>query len=253
MDERVSVAMETNGKGCIGFLVQLPGAYVRAPTEKECLSKVQAEVRSYMRWLGLKPPPRVRTAVVQWHQSSLPVEDADSEVLLDADRRKLRREEFDLLTALARHSGKTFVKLYSKVRLKRWVDMDRDRPTFYGRCPRSVQEVYEHVDSSQHYYLSRMNVHTPQGGDFMAVRELCLNRFRLSFVEGTSNMVFRMDEELWTIRKVMRRLIWHDRIHAKAIVRILEKQRRLGLIDGYEDPFKFSKPSLKASTRSSGR
>lgn len=34
------------------------------------------------------------------------------------------------------------------------------------------------------------------------------------------------------------RFTWHDRIHGKAITRMLEKQRQLGVIDKYDDPFR---------------
>jgi hypothetical protein len=48
-----------------------------------------------------------------------------------------------------------------------------------------------------------------------------------------------MDDEEWTVRKILRRFVWHDRIHGKAIVRIMQKQKQLGLIAGFEDPFHF--------------
>ena len=51
--------------------------------------------------------------------------------------------------------------------------------------------------------------------------------------------LFRVDNEEWTLRKILRRFVWHDGIHGKAIVRIMQKQKQLGLIAGFEDPFQF--------------
>ena len=54
-----------------------------------------------------------------------------------------------------------------------------------------------------------------------------------------NSLVFDVDNELWTLKKVLRRFVWHDRIHGKAMTRILEKQKQLGIIDTYEDAFCF--------------
>ena len=51
--------------------------------------------------------------------------------------------------------------------------------------------------------------------------------------------VFSLDNENWTLAKILRRFIWHDRIHARAIVRILQKQQSQGFIQDYKDPFCF--------------
>lgn len=43
-------------------------------------------------------------------------------------------------------------------------------------------------------------------------------------------------EEEWSLRKVLRRFIWHDRIHAKAMARMAAKTFGAG---HFTDPFKF--------------
>jgi hypothetical protein len=49
----------------------------------------------------------------------------------------------------------------------------------------------------------------------------------------------KADKELWTLKKILRRYVWQDRIHGKAIARILESQKRLDLNERYADPFSF--------------
>jgi len=71
-----------------------------------------------------------------------------------------------------------------------------------------------------------------------AVR-LCLAKIQHVWKKSNNSQVFDVDSELWTVKKVLRRFIWHDRIHGRAITRILEKQKRLGLIDTYENEFCF--------------
>lgn len=43
-------------------------------------------------------------------------------------------------------------------------------------------------------------------------------------------------DELWSVRKVLRRFIWHDRIHAKAMFRMAERTFGKGVV---KNPFQF--------------
>jgi hypothetical protein len=237
--DTISVAVETNGKGCIGFMVEPPGAFVRGKDEAEILSKVDQEVSAYFDWLGIPRFALGQARIVERHSSRLMVEDADGEILLSADRSSMSQEEFRRLAAIARYSGKTFVSLYDSSQLKDWVDPSRVRRTFYGETPKTITEVFNHVTGTQHYYLSRIGLNVRQEGSFSEIREQGLERiWNLFQVKGNSR-VYKVDGESWTVKKVLRRFIWHDRIHGKAITRMLAKQKRLGLIESYEDFFRF--------------
>jgi len=59
----VSVSLETNGKGYIGYIVELPGAFIRGKTEEEAISKVDREVQSYLKWLGIEREGDYKTFV----------------------------------------------------------------------------------------------------------------------------------------------------------------------------------------------
>ncbi len=45
----VSIAFETNGRGYIGLIVELPGAFIRDRSEKEAIAKVNGEVNLYLK------------------------------------------------------------------------------------------------------------------------------------------------------------------------------------------------------------
>ena len=237
---RISVAVETNGRGFIGFIVQLPGAYVRGETEEEALSKVDSEAGSYAKWLGVEPRVHYETHVSQRHVCTLAVEDADSEILLDEDKSRMSDYAFKELSYLVTYSGETFYALYRNAELENWVDERRIRKTFYGETPKTIREILEHVNGTQYYYLSRANLTLKERtGGFLQVRRNCLSILRDLFEEQQNDQLFRVDNEEWTLRKILRRFVWHDRIHGKAIVRIMQKQKQLGLIAGFEDPFRF--------------
>ena len=127
---------------------------------------------------------------------------------------------------------------------KDWVDEERIRKTFYGDNPKTIREIFEHVKNCQYYYLSRMRIDEEIEGDFMAIRKFCLEKLESLYHENKNSLKFEIDNELWTLKKVLRRFIWHDRIHGKAMVRILEKQKQLNIIDNYEDPFHFMEVTL---------
>jgi len=235
-----SLAFETNGKGYIGFIAELPGAFVRGRTEEEALSKVDWEVRFYLKWLGIEQKWNYNTIVVQRHQSSLMVEDADNEILLDADKGTMGEEEFTNLIGLVWFSGETFLRIYNNAKFKDWIDEARIRKTFYGENPKSIQEIFDHVKNCQYYYLSRTKIEFEgKEKEFVKIRGFCLRKIEELYRKYNNSLIFETDNELWTVRKILRRFIWHDRIHGKAMVRILEKQKQLGIIDKYEDPFYF--------------
>jgi hypothetical protein len=239
LGDSVSVSVETNGKGYIGFLVELPGAFVRGRSESELLEKVPGEVRSYLEWLGTPSEHRVQGTIVESHRCKLTVEDADSEILLAADRGQMELDEFRRLAGIVSLSGKTFSSLYNSAQFKDWVDPSRRRDTFYGKTPSTIREIFDHVKNSQHYYLSRIGLEVAREGSFDEVREEGMVKIRGLFDTQGNSREYRMEGESWTVKKVLRRLVWHDRIHGKAIMRILAKQNYLGLIESYEDPFRF--------------
>ena len=244
----VSIAFETNGRGYIGFIVELPGAFIRDRTEKEAIAKVNSEVNLYLKWLEIKQQPGYKIQVVQRHKSSLMVEDADNEILLEADKKIMGEDKFRKLLDLVWFSGEIFSQLYTTAKFKDWVDKARIRKTFYGDNPKTIGEIFDHVKYCQYYYLSRMKITEEIKGDFMEVRKFCLEKLEALYHKHDNSLIFEVDNELWTLMKVLRRFIWHDRIHGKAMTKILEKQRQLGIIDEYNDPFHF----LEATSYNNG-
>jgi len=238
--DTLSIAFETNGKGFMGFIEELPGAFIRGRTEDEAISKVNQEANSYLKWLSITPSVSFKTQIVQRHQSSLAVEDADNEILLDADKEKMDEENSRNMVDLVWYSGETIHQIYSKSGFKDWIDDSRIRKTFYGENPKSIREIFDHVKYCQYYYLSRMKIaFEKKEEDFMAIRKFCLEKLNEIYCKNNNSLQFEIDNEHWTLKKVLRRFIWHDRIHGKAIMRILEKQKQNGIIDEYEDPFHF--------------
>ena len=86
-----------------------------------------------------------------------------------------------------------------------------------------------------------MNIIDEIDGGFVTAREFCLGRLEKLYRRKNNSLNFEIDREQWTLKKVLRRFVWHDRIHGKAMTRVLEKQKQLEIISDYEDCFGFAK------------
>ncbi|MBN2380307.1 hypothetical protein JXM67_10960 [candidate division WOR-3 bacterium] len=237
---RINITLETNGKGYIGFLVELPGGFIRGRTEQEALSKAPKEVASYLRWLGVEAKDNYEFEVVGRFESRAVVEDADTWILLDAEEGRMDKKGFEFLLDLVKRSGEDFFQLYLNAEHKLWVDETRIRRTFYTDNPATIQRMFDHVKNCQYYYLSKTGIDEEPFDDFIQIRAFCAEQLASFYTKHNNQKVFQVGEEFWTLKKVMRRFIWHDRIHGKSITRVLARQMELGLIEGYQDPFRFT-------------
>lgn len=113
-------------------------------------------------------------------------------------------------------SAQDFLKLYNSIPDKLLSCMVA-RKTFYGDVPRTALEMYEHTKNVNSYYFGEIGIEVGNEGNILECRK---RGFEL--LEASSN--FLKNEvfdgsygEEWSLKKVLRRFIWHDRIHAKAM------------------------------------
>ena len=213
---------EHNGDSSILYALDFPGAYTRGASKKIALEKMQCEVSSYLRWKGDPIPVTFDIDIVQEKESTLNISDADSDVIFENEKQKLSYEEYLELKALAMKSANDFQALYDSV-----PDIDRSclpfRRTFYGDVPRTARQMYEHTKNVNAYYFDEINIEADNEGTIIDCRRRGFEKLEQTpgFLD-TTVMSGSYDEE-WSLRKVMRRFIWHDRIHAKAMYRMARK------------------------------
>lgn len=115
-----------------------------------------------------------------------------------------------------------FLTLYESIPDKDAAAAPRRR-TFYGQVPRTANEMYTHTKNVNNYYFSEIGVDADNDGSICQCRRAGFEALeqRPDFLE---NAVFQGSYgEDWSLRKVLRRFIWHDRIHAKAMCRMAVK------------------------------
>lgn len=217
-----------------------PAEAVRGAAKPETAvgGKMPSEIMSYLRWKKAEIPEILDIELVQEKESELEISDADSDVLFKGERRSLSMAEYQELKALALRSACDFERLYQAIPDKNKSCLPV-RKTFYGQVPRTALEMYEHTKNVNQYYFNEIGVPADNEGTIRECRKRGLERLE-SQADFLDNRVFDGSYgESWTLRKVLRRFIWHDRIHGKAMYRMAV--RTFGA-DAVPDIFCFGTP-----------
>lgn len=227
---------EHNGNDTLLYSVDYVGAYTRGDSLESAIAKMSTEIEVYSSWKGQDFGHITDFEIVQEKNSDLQIADADSDILFNTEKEPLPRDEYEGLKALALKSASDFYALYASVPNKNESCLPIRR-TFYGNVPRTAQEMYEHTKNVNAYYFAEINVDVDNEGTIYDCRKRGFEQLEKAtgFLENV--VVEGSYDELWSLRKVMRRFLWHDRIHAKAMYRMAVKT--FGAF-GVNNTFKFS-------------
>lgn len=217
---KVQAIDEYNEEGHLIYAQNYMGAFVRGKTKEEALKKFKSEILQYAKWRGIKVESAYcRITVVQEKLSALKVCDADSDVLFDSEKPPLLLKEYQKLKSLTLKSAKDFLTLYSFIPNKNQTTL-APRQTFYGKLPLTAEEMYQHTKNVNAYYFGEIGLSAENTPDIYTCRlkgfeelEKQPDFLENKTYEGSGN-------ELWTLRKLCRRFVWHDRIHAKAMYKM---------------------------------
>lgn len=219
---KIRCVWEHNGNDSILYADNFIGAFTRGASKDLALRKMPSEIKSYLMWKDDRLPASFEPEIIQEKRSELTISDADSDVLFDEERKELSISEYVDWKALALKSAQDFLTLYQAIpdRNKSCLPV---RTTFYGQIPRTAFEMYEHTKNVNDYYFGEIGVAADHEGSIVECRQrgFAILENQPDFLK---NKVFlgSYDEE-WSLRKVLRRFIWHDRIHAKAMYRMALK------------------------------
>lgn len=219
---KIRCVWEHNGNDSILYAENYIGAFTRGSSKDIALDKMADEVASYLNWKGDSVDGNFETEIVQEKASELNISDADSDVLFDAEKAELSMAEYEELKTLVLRSAQDFLTLYEAI-----PDKEKSclpvRQTFYGQVPRTAFEMYEHTKNVNAYYFSEIDVDADNEGTILECRKrgFALLEERPDFLHN--EVLEGSYGEDWSLRKVLRRFLWHDRIHAKAMYRMAVK------------------------------
>ena len=215
----VRCVWEHNGGDSILYAENFVGAFTRGPSREGAVLKMPDEIRRFQLWKGETPVLDPEIVIVQEKESDLQIKDADSDVLFVSEGAPLSAEEYRYLKSIAMKSAEDFQTLYEA-----FPDKNRSgnpkRRTFYGDVPRTAEEMYLHTKNVNAYYFSEIGVDADNEGTVVSCRARGFEA--LEAVPGFLSLPVMTGsyDEQWSVRKVLRRFIWHDRIHAKAMYRM---------------------------------
>lgn len=214
---------EHNGDDTILYSVDFLGAYTRGNSLDVAANKMPDEIRSFAEWSGQTlDNNRIAVEIIEEKISDLKICDADTDAIFNCETIPLTMDEYLFLKDLALKSAKDFWALYNSIPDKDTCCLP-ERKTFYGAVPRTAREMYEHTKNVNNYYFGEIGIECDNDDDILS----CRNRgFELlerqtDFLENKP--VTGSYDELWSLKKMLRRFIWHDRIHAKAMYRMAIK------------------------------
>ena len=218
----IKCVWEHNGNDTLLSAIDYIGAYTRGESLEIAKAKMPGEILSYLKWLGEDVTDSIEIIITQEKDSDLAIKDADSDVLFESEKAPLTADEYEKLKALALKSAKDFLALYDSIPDKSATAI-AERKTFYGQVPRTADEMYMHTKNVNEYYFAEIEVDADNDGTIYECRrrgfkalEAKPDFLQNAVIEGSYG-------EDWSLRKVLRRFIWHDRIHARAMYRMAAK------------------------------
>lgn len=232
--DRINVIDEYNDGGHLIYAAEYIGAYARGRTREEALAKLPGEIACYCRWLDIPAPSAdAEIVIIQEKLSELQICDADSDIIFDSEKQPLTAKEYYYLRSLALRSAQDFLTLYHSIPDKT-ASATPSRRTFYGAVPLTADEMYTHTKNVNEYYFAEIELEADNEPDIYACRKRAFERLeqRPDFLANT--VYDGSYGEQWSLRKLCRRFVWHDRIHAKAMYRMA-----LRLKSSPDDPFCF--------------
>ena len=219
---KIRCVWEHNGNDSILYADSFIGAFTRGTSKDLAIQKMPSEIKSYLMWKGDLVTDSFEPEIVQEKCSDLTISDADSDVLFDEERKELSVSEYEELKALVLKSARDFLSLYEAIPDKNKSCLPI-RVTFYGQVPRTAFEMYEHTKNVNDYYFGEIGVVTDNEGNIVECRErgFAVLESQPNFLKNIVHLGSYNEE--WSLRKVLRRFVWHDRIHAKAMYRMALK------------------------------
>ena len=218
----INCVWEHNGNDTLLYAVDYIGAYTRGESLEIAKAKMPGEIISYLKWLGVGTSDNIEVVIAQEKASDLAIKDADSDVLFESEKAPLTADEYEKLKALALKSAKDFLALYDSIPDKSATAI-AERKTFYGQVPRTADEMYEHTKNVNEYYFAEIDVDADNGGTIYECRKRGFEALEVKPDFLQNAVVAGSYGEDWSLRKVLRRFIWHDRIHARAMYRMAVK------------------------------
>lgn len=237
MSTKISVCLEVGSESTGAFAPSCPGCWVFGRTPESALRKVKVAVAEWFEWLEKHDeylPTQTKEFEVEVAEMLTvnynPAEAGKPEPLFWCEVLPVNRKDIARTIRLMKYSREDLLERVSGLSSER---LDWQPPN----KPRTTRNCLRHIAHVEPWYITRLNVNLR----YKQVR----NVFRLldhtrkavlnyleKFPRKKMHGVFQPKKDqspicnLWTARKVLRRLVDHERLHAKYIERALQEHKK---------------------------
>ena len=223
--------LEVGEGGTGAFIPDLPGCWVFARNEERALAKANSAASNWYAWAkrhgeSVAPPAKIRVEPSEVLRVDYnPVEAGKPEPLFWSEVLPIGDQDVKRTLRLMDHSRRDLLELVHRLD----GDALRTRP---GGGPRTIGNCLKHVAIVEWWYITRMDIDLPT--DFPRDRIELLHYTRglaerelKGLTRDQRTLLFQPRHDpspvcnLWTARKVLRRLVDHERLHTAYIKKAL--------------------------------
>ena len=233
--------LEYNDKGVTLWSLRYPGAFARGETAAEAVRKLPAACRRYRLWAKLPIEADAagdeQVRCTRKIKVDAPVEEGFTAALFPEEKLALDMARYTSLKTLCLISARDLEALFASIPQKDRALL-KSRRTVYGKVPVTAREMLSHVIEAQRTWAALFGVDLGESQGLLAGRKRLFAGLERQpgYLDG--RLVTGPDGELWTLRKLLRRLLWHDALHGRALYRkavtFWQKER-------IKNPFGFTK------------
>ena len=237
----LDAALEYNDRGVTLWSLAYPGAFVRGETAAQAAKKLPAACRRYRLWAKLPPETAVagneEVRFARKLKVDAAVEEGFTTALFPEERLPLDMARYTALKTLCLLSARDFEALFASIPQKDRALL-KSRRTLYGKVPVTAREMLDHVEAGQREWAAIFGIDPGESRGLLTDRKRLFAGLEARPGYLSDRTVTGPDGELWTLRKFLRRLLWHDAIHGRALYRkaITFRQK-----DRIKNPFGFTK------------
>ena len=221
----------------------LPGCFSRGATPEETLKILPIRIERFLGWLSEVEQGahrgRTMAEVTEKVSEPCPVRRGDTRALFLWDRQPPTEEELERDLRWMGHSRRTLLSLAQSLPAELLIQEsagDASRELHDAVSP-SIRRILRHVAGAEYWYLSRIAGDNWLAGEeppdvfrgLEMVRASVVPALRRLFATAPDEVVERNQStwsgtftENWTLRKVLRRALWHEQFHIEEIRRRLE-------------------------------
>jgi predicted RNase H-like HicB family nuclease len=236
---KIYVCLEVGQGGTGAFVPECPGCWVFGRTPERALEKAKIAIKEWFRWLerhGEKVPDEAREFDVEVGEilrvGYNPVEAGKPEPLFWSEVPPVNKRDIARTIRLLGYSRSDLLKLVSGISDE---VLDWQPP---GK-PRTIRNTLKHIGFVEWWYITRLDVELPTRlpKDVFELlshtRKMVVDYLR-NFPREKRSGVFQPKRDvgrkakicnLWTARKVLRRLVDHERLHTKYIENVLTMRK----------------------------